>query len=208
MNSIMHTSILRNIMTACLCALLFLISGTGETAMTTEEKEKSIFNFDSPAEVAQWRTIDDVVMGGVSQSVIKAGSQGTCLFTGTVSLENFGGFASASSLPSAYNLGGFMGIAIRVKGDGKRYKFTVKTDTAFSGFTYQAPFNTESDAWIELRFAFKSFVPMFRGSVMDNVEPIDPEKVKSFGLLIADKQKGPFKLEIDWIKAYRSIHDK
>jgi NADH dehydrogenase [ubiquinone] 1 alpha subcomplex assembly factor 1 len=203
-----HNKILKNALPACLWPLLFVILLTGETVMGAEEKEKLIFNFDSPAEVAQWRTIDDVVMGGVSQSVIKAGSQGTCLFTGTVSLENFGGFASASSLPAAYDLGGFTGIAIRVKGDGKRYKFTTKTDTAFSGFTYQAPFNTESGVWIELRFPFKSFVPMFRGSVMENVDPIDPEKVKSFGLLIADKQKEPFRLEIDWIKAYRSINDK
>jgi NADH dehydrogenase [ubiquinone] 1 alpha subcomplex assembly factor 1 len=203
MHCTMRNQILKNALPACLWSLLLIILLTGEPVMSAEEKEKLIFNFDSPAEVAQWRTIDDVVMGGVSQSVIQAGSQGTCLFTGTVSLENFGGFASASSLPAAYNLGGFTGIAIRVQGDGKRYKFTVKTDTAFSGFTYQAPFNTESGAWTELRFPFKSFVPMFRGSVMDNVEPIDPEKVKSFGLLIADKQKGPFKLEIDWIKAYR-----
>lgn len=208
MHCSIHNKILKNALPACLWPLLFIMLLTGETVMSAEEKEKLIFNFDSPTEVAQWRTIDDVVMGGVSQSVIQAGSQSTCLFTGTVSLENFGGFASASSLPGAYNLGGFMGIAIRVKGDGKRYKFTVKTDTAFSGFTYQAPFNTESNAWTELRFPFKSFVPMFRGSVMDNVEPIDPEKVKSFGLLIADKQKGPFRLEIDWIKAYRSINDK
>jgi NADH dehydrogenase [ubiquinone] 1 alpha subcomplex assembly factor 1 len=199
---------LQKIIPACLWPLLLIILLTGEPVMSAEEKEKLIFNFDTQEEVAQWRTIDDVVMGGVSQSVIKAGSQGICLFTGTVSLENFGGFASASSLPAAYNLGGFTGIAIRVKGDGKRYKFTVKTDTAFTGFSYQAPFNTENSTWAVIQLPFKTFVPMFRGSMMDNVEPIDPQKVKSFGLLIADKQKGPFKLEIDWIKAYRSINDK
>jgi NADH dehydrogenase [ubiquinone] 1 alpha subcomplex assembly factor 1 len=200
--STMRTSIPQNAIAACLCALLLLISGIGETAMSTEAKEKLIFNFDSQEQVRQWRTIDDVVMGGVSQSAVTAASKGTALFSGTVSLENFGGFASTSSLPADYNLAGFNGIAIRVKGDGKRYKFTVKTDAAFSGFTYQAPFNTESGAWTELRFPFKSFVPTFRGSFMDNVEPIGPQKVKSFGFLIADKQKGPFKLEIDWIKAY------
>jgi hypothetical protein len=32
---------------------------------------------------------------------------------------------------------------------------------------------------------------------MDDVEPIDAGKVKSFGFLIADKQQGPFKLDID-----------
>ena len=70
--------------------------------MATEEKEKLIFNFDNLAEVQQWRTIDDLVMGGVSQSIIKAGSQGTVLFTGTVSLETFGGFSSVSSRSKFY----------------------------------------------------------------------------------------------------------
>ena len=198
-----HNHILQNGILACLGALLFIILLTGETVMSAEEKEKLIFGFDNPAAVQQWRTIDDVVMGGVSQSVIKAGSQGTVLFTGTVSLENFGGFASASSLPADYNLKGCEGIAIRVKGDGKRYKFTAKTDTAFTGFTYQAPFNTENNAWSIIKFPFKTFVPTFRGSVMNDVEPIDAGKVKSFGFLIADKQQGPFRIEIDWIKAYK-----
>lgn len=203
MHSTIRNRILRNSLPAGLCALLCLISGTGETAMSTEEQEKLIFNFDNQEQVRQWRTIDDVVMGGVSQSAVTAGSRGTALFSGTVSLDNFGGFASASSLPSDYNLSGFTGIAIRVKGDGKRYKFTIKTDTAFTGFSYQAPFNTESGAWAVIQFPFKSFVPTFRGSVMNTAEPFDPKKVKSFGFLIADKQQGPFRLEIDWIKAYK-----
>ena len=203
MHGTTRNHILQNDIVAFLWALLFIILLTGETVMSAEEKEKLIFNFDNLAEVQQWRTIDDVVMGGVSQSVIKAGSQGTVLFTGTVSLENFGGFASASSMPADYNLHGCEGIAIRVQGDGKRYKFTVKTDTAFSGFTYQAPFNTENSAWSIIKFPFKTFVPTFRGSVMDDVEPIDAGKVKSFGFLIADKQKGPFRIEIDWIKTYK-----
>jgi NADH dehydrogenase [ubiquinone] 1 alpha subcomplex assembly factor 1 len=203
MHSTIHDRIIKKIISACLCALLCLISGTGETAMSTEEKGERIFNFDSQEQVRQWRTIDDVVMGGVSQSTVTAGSQGTALFAGTVSLENFGGFASASSLPAEYNLAGFNGIAIRVRGDGKRYKFTVKTDTAFTGFSYQAPFNTENGTWAVIQLPFKTFVPMFRGSMMDNVGPIDPGEVKSFGFLIADKQNGPFKLEIDWIKAYK-----
>jgi hypothetical protein len=38
----------------------------------------------------------------VSQSIIKAGRRGTALFTGIVSLENFGGFASASSRSKFY----------------------------------------------------------------------------------------------------------
>jgi hypothetical protein len=33
------------------------------------------------------------------------------------------------------------------------------------------------------------------------VPPLNPAKVSSVGFLISDKQAGPFRLEIGWIKA-------
>ena len=171
--------------------------------MSIEEKDIVVFSFDKSDAVEQWRPINDVVMGGVSQSTFKASGQGTALFTGIVSLENFGGFASASSRPADHDLSGCQGVAMRIKGDGKRYKCNIKTDTVFTGFSYQASFNTENGVWTVIKFPFNTFVPTFRGSAVSNAEPIDPKKVKSFGFLIADKQEGPFRLEIDWIKAFR-----
>jgi NADH dehydrogenase [ubiquinone] 1 alpha subcomplex assembly factor 1 len=189
-----------NIAAFCLFFMIHLC--TGGIVMGVEAKEKLIFGFDKPGEAEQWRTINDPVMGGMSQSSFQVTEKKTALFSGIVSLKNSGGFASVSSLPSDYNLSGFAGIAIRVKGDGKRYKFTIKTDTAFTGFTYQSPFSTIKGEWTVIYAPFKNYVPSFRGSVMKDAEPIDAKKVKSFGFLIADKQEGPFRLEIDWIKAY------
>jgi NADH dehydrogenase [ubiquinone] 1 alpha subcomplex assembly factor 1 len=190
-----------NIAAFCLFFMIHLC--TGGIVMGVEAKEKLIFGFDKPGEAEQWRTINDPVMGGMSQSSFQVTEKKTALFSGIVSLKNSGGFASVSSLPSDYNLSGFAGIAIRVKGDGKRYKFTIKTDTAFTGFTYQSPFSTVKGEWTVIYAPFKNYVPSFRGSVIKDAEPIDAKKVKSFGFLIADKQEGPFRLEIDWIKAYK-----
>jgi NADH dehydrogenase [ubiquinone] 1 alpha subcomplex assembly factor 1 len=187
---------------AAFCLFFMIHLCTGGIVMGVEAKEKLIFGFDKPGEAEQWRTINDPVMGGMSQSSFQVTEKKTALFSGIVSLKNSGGFASVSSLPSDYNLSGFAGIAIRVKGDGKRYKFTIKTDTAFTGFTYQSPFSTIKGEWTVIYAPFKNYVPSFRGSVMKDAEPIDANKVKSFGFLIADKQEGPFRLEIDWIKAY------
>ena len=47
----------------------------------------------------------------------------------------------------------------------------------------------------------KDFVPSFRGRVLSGEPPLDPAKVASLGILISDKQAGPFQLEIAWIKA-------
>ena len=42
----------------------------------------------------EWRIINDVVMGGVSKSSMKLGSDGSAKFSGTLSPDNNGGFAS------------------------------------------------------------------------------------------------------------------
>ena len=44
-------------------------------------------------------------------------------------------------------------------------------------------------------------MPTFRGRLLTDVPPLNPVKVTSVGFLISDKQEGPFKLEVAWIKA-------
>jgi len=89
----------------------------------------------------------------------------------------------------------------RVRGDGRRYKFTVRTGSGFNAPNYQAELMTKRGEWEELRLALKDFVPMFRGRVLSDVPPLNLAKITSLGFLISDKQEGPFKLEVAWIKA-------
>ena len=44
-------------------------------------------------------------------------------------------------------------------------------------------------------------MPTFRGRLLTDVPALNPAKVTSVGFLISDKQEGPFKLEVAWIKA-------
>jgi hypothetical protein len=46
-------------------------------------------------------------------------------------------------------------------------------------------------------------VAAFRGRVLPEEPPIDASKISAFGFLIADKQEGSFRLEIDWIQVIR-----
>jgi hypothetical protein len=174
---------------------------TGGTVMS-KDKELVIFDFTKASDLNQWRSINDTVMGGISESQLQLTKEGNVLFTGNVSLENNGGFASLQSKPSEYNFAGYEGIAIRLKGDGKRYKFSLKTNEYLDSTRYEAAFNTDKGAWTIVRIPFRTLVPTFRGKILTNEPPLDISKVKSFGLLISDKQKGPFRLEIAWIKAY------
>jgi hypothetical protein len=170
----------------------------------SNQKELVIFDFTKPDDQDLWRPINDTVMGGISASQLQPTKEGNALFAGNVSLENNGGFASVQSQPSLYNLDGFDGIAIRVKGDGKRYKLSLKNSVYMASPRYQAVFDTEEEAWTTIHLPFHTLVPTMHGRVLENEPPIDVSKIVSIVLLISDKQEGPFRLEIDWIKAYRN----
>jgi len=85
---------------------------------------KLLFDFSTERTVGAWVSIDDVVMGGVSSSRLEATGSDTAVFTGLVSLENNGGFASVRSRPEEHDLGGYSGLEIRIRGDGRRYKIS------------------------------------------------------------------------------------
>jgi NADH dehydrogenase [ubiquinone] 1 alpha subcomplex assembly factor 1 len=161
--------------------------------------EKIVFDFQAVTNTARWQIVNDDVMGGVSASSIRL-TNGVAVFQGEVSLENNGGFASVRSLPARHDLAGCDAFLIRVRGDGRRYKFTARTDRSFDSAVYQAVFATKKGEWEEHRLPLTKFTPTFRGRVL-SIEPLDAAKVASVGFLISDKQDGPFQLEIAWIKA-------
>lgn len=166
-------------------------------------QNQPLFPTQGPAASAHWLVTNDDVMGGISTSEMRVSTNGTLVFAGTVSLENNGGFASVRSVPALCDLTGCDAFLLRVRGDGRRYKFTVRTERRLDSAIYQAEFMTKAGEWEEHRLAFKELVPTFRGRVLSGRPPLDPAKIASVGFLIADKQSGPFRLEIDWIKAMR-----
>ena len=80
-----------------------------------------------------WGPLDDVVMGGVSESgftvVPGAGEAGEAagVFYGVVRTENNGGFVSVRTrdYEPGLDLSRYDGLELRVKGDGRRYKMQV-----------------------------------------------------------------------------------
>lgn len=173
----------------------------GVNEMKTTGKERIVLGFEKPADANNWLVINDVVMGGVSQSSFQVTESGTAVFSGVVSLENNGGFASANLKPSQFDLSDCDGIRFRVKGDGKKYKISLKNDERFNGFSYRFEFSTRDGEWLTIDVPFASFIPMRMGDIT-TAPPVDRAAIKTFGFLIADKQAGPFRLEIDWIGAY------
>ncbi|WP_313951639.1 CIA30 family protein [Accumulibacter sp.] len=156
----------------------------------------SICRFDTPDAVAGWYAIDDRVMGGVSASRMAFHTKGHAVFSGSLSLTNNGGFASVRSpLIASKSMGG-AACLLTVRGDGKRYKFSIRTGAEFDGVNYQSAFQPPAGEWTTIRLAAADFVPTWRGRVLDHLPPLDPSSAQQVGLLIADRQMGPFKLDL------------
>ncbi len=146
----------------------------------------------------KWSSVNDDVMGGKSNSmfIIKSG---VGVFSGKVSLENNGGFASTRhTLKNNPMLPATTHINIEVKGDGRVYQFRVR-DKKSKGIAYKMEFKTIADKWIQVQIPIKSMVSSFRGRYMPGfVDPPAPD-VSQISLLIADKKAGSFKLEVKTI---------
>ena len=177
----------------------FGLAGLAITMNTHVASERILFDFHASTNSSAWQIVNDDVMGGVSTSSFRL-TNGVAVFQGKVSLENNGGFASARSLPARHDLAGGDTFVVHVRGDGRRYKFTARTTPSFDSAIYQCAFTTKKGEWEEHRLPFKQFVATFRGRVLSDEPPLDAAKVTSVGFLISDKQEGPFKLEVAWIK--------
>ena len=78
----------------------------------------------------------------------------------------------------------------------------VRTDDRLDGPAYELDFDTVADTWITVKAPFRDFAPTFRGRRLHNMPALDGANVRQIGFMIADKQEGPFRLKIDWIRAY------
>ena len=164
----------------------------------------TLFEFKTPKSVQSWHPENDVVMGGVSDSTLTyvqdAREKGVAYFRGHVSLENGGGFAQVLYDQTTFDLTGFQGVELRVKGDNKTYE--LRLETAAERVAYAHAFVAE-DEWHKVKLDFADFEPTFHGKPVLNAPALDLATVRTVGILIADEQAGPFALRISEVKAYR-----
>lgn len=147
-------------------------------------------------EIGQWQTIDDVVMGGKSRSRLCLNDTGEINFTGTLCCDEGSGFASIRSNTNLFDLSQYSGLTIKVKGDGRRYKLSLRGATDFDGIAYQVAFQTKQAVEQMIRFKWDIFVPTYHGRILASAPALNPSEIRSFGFVVADKQSGSFQLEI------------
>lgn len=162
-----------------------------------------LVDLDDPAAVAAWTTVNDPVMGGRSTSRVTFGGGGL-VFSGDVSLENNGGFASARS-PQDPDIGrratGATALSVRAVGDGKTY--LLRVGTAGQPWSYVQRFTTEAAVERVYQLPVANFAPVgMRLDPAPEAPPnLDPSGISQVSVYILDKQQGPFEITIDAIEA-------
>ncbi|MFN5311985.1 MAG: CIA30 family protein [Flavobacteriales bacterium] len=159
-------------------------------------KMKEIYSFSSQSNIKEWRTVNDDVMGGISESSLRLTSAGYGQFSGHVSLANNGGFASIQLNTNIQRTEEQKFIVLRVKGDGKNYEFRLKGSNSQSE-SYVHPFSTSGE-WENIKLAINEFYPQFRGRKL-TIPNFNFNNIEQLSFLIANKQDEDFELLIDRI---------
>jgi monofunctional biosynthetic peptidoglycan transglycosylase len=181
----------------CLAMLALTISTSNLLANTGA---RVLFDFDRSDTANKWRTVNDGVMGGVSDGRFRVTDQGCLEFYGTLSLQNNGGFASVRSRPAEIRLHEDDVIVARVRGDGRRYYLNLRVPTNRTAYSYRASFQTNAGQWQEIRIPVRAFQATSYGRRIPNASPVNVDNVNSVGFLLADKIPGEFTLTVDFIK--------
>jgi hypothetical protein len=163
--------------------------------------ESLLTDFSSRSSDLRWYVVNDNVMGGRSEGTFRQ-DNGELIFTGRTN-TNGGGFSSIRTGPLQLDLSEHEGIRLFVKGDGRRYTWRLTTDASWRGnqVSYWADFDTSADTWSTVDIPFSSFVPQFRGRELKG-PPLDSVNITGMGLMIYDKQDGPFEAQLASVRAY------
>jgi len=155
-----------------------------------------IFQFSSASNISNWHVVDDVVMGGVSSGNFNLNNEDYGNFSGTISLENNGGFSSLQYKFKSIQVKFFTKVVIEIKGDAKDYQFRIKSKQDHY-YSYVYKFST-NNSWQTIEIPFSIMYPAFRGKKLA-MENFNANEISQIAFLIANKKKEHFQLLIKGI---------
>ncbi len=168
---------------------------------TTTPDGATLFAFTEAGDIADWGTVNDTVMGGVSSSSA-SWEAGAMVFSGELSLDNNGGFTSVRG-PIVPELGGLLAdaseVVVETVGDGKTYLLQLRT---IDDLLYVQRFATGEGSDASYRLPLADFEPVGRFlDPLPGAPALDPSRVGQMVIYLLDKQEGPFRLAVQRIAA-------
>ncbi|EIE83446.1 hypothetical protein G6F46_003788 [Rhizopus delemar] len=181
------------------------------------QKEMPLASLNTKNDLSGWVTGCDKDIGGFSEAHLEITPEGTGKFHGNISLElpadpeiKQSGYAALRTKQREQTLFGtpcwdttlFRYLALRVKGDNRRYFVNIQTDGVVKTDLFQHRlFLHTPGKWETVMIPFKDFVLTNNGMIQQDQIEMFRQKVRTVGISLMDRQEGPFKIEIDWVKA-------
>ena len=173
-----------------------------------DDTPRVLFEFTGADAAKEWQTVNDGVMGGVSEGKFKITDAKTLEFFGNLSLENNGGFASVRTKAKKLGLEKGDTLVAKVRGDAREYSLNLYVNKPLVAFSYRATVATKKNEWIQVKVPLDKFEATSFGRPVLDAGPVNPTEVNALGFLLGDKKAGPFKLEVEWIKVVRAAPAK
>jgi len=127
---------------ACSLGCLLLLMGSIVMAIDTQ---KVLFDFAGADAAKERQTVNDGVMGGVSEGEFKIAEQKTMEFFGTLSLQKNSGFASVRTKGKKLGLEKVDKLVVKIRGDGREYSLNRYPNRPLMAFFYRATVQTRKD---------------------------------------------------------------
>ena len=159
-------------------------------------KAEVLYDFSENSSLRYWSVVDDGVMGGVSQGSLRINYEGHGVFSGYVSLENYGGFSSIRYNTIPVSVVGYEFLSIKVFGDDKDYQIRVKSDY-YDRHVYSKSFFAKNE-WQEISIPLGKMKPQFCGRKL-RMSNFNERSIVEIGILIGNKIEEDFTLFIDSI---------
>ena len=181
--------------------LLLMLSTSLFAKGEIEAKTTTLDDFDTKRQAGDWIEVNDGVMGGLSKGGLVINKEKWLVFSGEISLENNGGFSSIRSGGKTLDLSKYAGLEIKVKGDGRKYYLTARSDNRRM-LAFWSPIQPAKGEWAVIKVPFSSFYATYFGKKVPLMN-LNTEKITSVGFMLYDKKAGAFSLEAEYIKAYK-----
>ncbi|CEG69044.1 hypothetical protein RMATCC62417_16188 [Rhizopus microsporus] len=181
------------------------------------QREMPMTALNSQKDLTQWVVGSDKDIGGFSEAHLEITPEGTGRFHGNISLDlptnpeiKQSGYAAIRTKQKEQSLFGipcwdttlFRYLALRVKGDKRKYFVNIQTDGIVKTDLFQHRlFLRTPGQWETVMIPFKDFILTNNGMIQEEQIEMFREKVRTVGISLMDRQEGPFNIEIDWIKA-------
>jgi len=168
--------------------------------MAVIKNQELRYQFGENSNTMDWYVVNDGVMGGLSKSIIEYSSN-TLRFSGEVSLENNGGFASIRSPFKNYDLSSYEKVEIKYKSTKQDVAFVLAPYRRWYYPNYKVLLPATNNEWNTIEFDVKEFREYEIGRATGNL--IDSNilgNIIRLGLITQTKAAGLFTFEIEYIQ--------